>query len=481
MNRPHFALPFFACIIVCSLWHMQSYAFSTLAKNDPYPIFSTSYPYDYLLDRTLNHLKGIDCEYCPEHFYVAFTPFYQKASRGSNYDREKNLPLGDLEGRWHMLGMLYGPVPGAGAIPPTLEGTQLGLAKLEIFNVAPADDEVLTQSIVVDPNEQLGFFSVPIKYRKHGVRFEIAAQPHPDFGILIQGGYADIKQTLTGLENRCPPDSTLCEGNQTGDIDFKTMVNELLMSTSASTRIFKEQCIDKISNTQNLCDFRAGSFEDLRFSVWARHVFELNRGSCEWPEFLFIPFFFFEASVSPVLYQDLTKALSVPFGNNGHSTIGFTSGFHIDFSETVEIGFQGGITHFFDRQVKNYRLPTHPSQSGVFPFATDVRLTPGNNHHFCVSLHAYRFIDKLSGWVQFTFVNHSEDKIKILDKDLAAKNVFLVRQQECLTKFTSQFLTTVGNYEISPNLLLGFGVQWPIQQRNAYRSTTVFATIKATY
>jgi hypothetical protein len=333
----------------------------------------------------------------------------------------------------------------------------------------------------------VGFFSVPSKYRKHGVRFEVYFQPFEDVGLFIQGGYADIKNTATSLINLTP---SFADAQQIAP-QFSEMqidlINDLLMSSSSANRIFKEQGIEKNSNTQNRCDFRESSFEDLRFSLWGRHIFCLNEFSCDWPPFLFIPFFHLEGSVAPGKRINRMRALALPFGNDGHASIGFTAGFHIDFIETVEIGFHGGVTHFFSRDVDCYRLPSHPTQSGVFPFATAVKLQPGNNHHFAALFHAYRFIGKLSAHVEFVVVNHDEDHITLKppaqDAALCGINqpAFCVQQQECQTKFMSQFLTTAGNYEISPNLTLGFAVQWPIQQRNAFRSTTVIGTIRGVF
>lgn len=533
MNKRLIKLALFALLF--AIKHHDAFGISNNNKADPYPLFSTSYPYGCLLNKTLNYLKtncpplypecirSKRCEPCSQegdiknsHFSLALSGYYQKANSGRNYDREK-VALGDLEGRWNMLGMCYGPVPGAvvpgsPVFPPSLTNTdfdsthtlRLGEAKQIIFNTLP-NDEVCADKILTDSSRQVGFFSVPTHYRKHGVRFELCFQPHVDFGFFIQGGYADIKNTATQFINLTPycdpcvgPCNQMFDQPEPGNSFLPTtpqftcsvvqLVNDLLMSASSANRIFREQGIERRSNTQNRCDFRESSFEDLRFSVWLRHIFQLNQYNCEWPELALIPFFNAEGSIALEKTVNTMRALAVPFGNNGHNSIAFTGGFHIDFYETVEIGFHGGATFFSSRNVSNYRLPTHETQSGVFPFATNVKLQPGNNHHFEVMLHAYRFLGKLSGHVAFVFVNHDEDKITITDPELRdAKSpktwepVFRVEQQECLTKFTSQFLTTAGNYEISPNISLGFAVQWPIQQRNAFRSTTVIGSIKGTF
>ncbi|MGB8468182.1 MAG: hypothetical protein WCE21_04185 [Candidatus Babeliales bacterium] len=480
MNNGQNVRIFFAIACIVSGTSIEIQPFSTLTRNDPYPLFSTTYPYSYLLDNTKNYLKGFDECYDRQHFYLAFTGIYQKASVGSNYDRIKNLPIGDLEGRWAMLSMIYGTAtPGPGVTPEEI-GPQLQFAKEILFPDIDPLDTIPDEEIQIDTNQEIGFFSAPIKYRKHAVRFEMAAQPHEDFGILIQGGWADIKQTLTNPVNLAT-DTTPNPDEFTLSV---TVINSVLMSTSSRNAVFKQQGLDPFSNTQNMNDYREGSFEDLRFSVWLRHIFQANCDrECEWPPFLFIPFIFLEGSICPSrVFDEQRPLLAVPFGNDRHTSIGFTAGFNIDLRETLEIGFHGGIMHFNSRTVHDYRLPTHPTQTGLYPFATDVKLHPGNNHHFAVSVHGYRFIGKLSGWVEFEYVNHARDNIRIINEEVANNpDIFIVGQQESLTKFSSQFLTTVMNYEISPNFMLGFGVQWPLQQRNAYRSTTVLGTIRATF
>lgn len=481
MNEDRIAVWVACCAVL--LVNNEITPISTLANNDPYPIFSTIYPYGYLLDATKNYLKGFVCEYEPAHLGITFSGYYQKANRGANYDRQPTF-IGDIAGRWHMLGMVYGPVPPDQIA--TFTSSNLGMAKLAMFGpnglnaITSATEEIGKEFVRTDSTENIGYFTVPIKYRKHGARFQVYFQPHEDFGVLIEGGYADIKQTLTDFIDLTPSfTETMLYAPQFSE-KLIGQIQDLLMTSSSTRCIFKQQGIDKRSDIQNVCDFREGSFEDLRFKVWLRHIFVVNESAgCEWPEFLFIPFFFFEGSVSLATPRDRMRFLALPFGNDGHSSVAFTAGFHIDFYDTLEISFHGGATYFSSRNVHNYRLPNSKTQSSVFPFATDVDWKPGNNHHFAVMMHAYRFIGKLSAWVEFVFVNHDEDTIKLKNPDL--NTIFNVTQQECATKFTSQFLTTAVNYEISPNMVLGFAVQWPLQQRNSYRSTTVIGTLKAEF
>lgn len=488
-----------SALIFC-LWSADSIAISSLAKNDPYPVYSTKYPYCHLLERTKNYLKGWDNCYKRSWMSASVSPFFQKANRGRTYEREK-VPLGDLEGRWNMLGMTYGPVPEG----QTLVDKQLGAAKLALFepNLLPTGNDpnsvVPMSSILTDSTERVGYFSVPLKYRKQGARFEVCFQPFEDFGFMIQGGYADIKQTLTDFVNLTINFTQVEEAGLKFEAEDLEIINCYLMTQSTANKIFLQQGLD-------VCDFRDTSFEDLRFAVWFRHMFEVNRNNCEYPEFLFIPFAAFEASVPIAKKRDRTKAFALPFGNDGHSSVAFTAGIHIDFYETIEIGIHGGMTHFFSRDIDNYRLPNarlqgtmNPKlagnfalQTGVFPFATSVKVQPGRNTHFGALLHAYRFIGKLSFHAEYIQVNHDEDDITVTGVNTGVNagqpnavddenRVFYPEQQECFSKFQSQFLNTMFNYEISPNISLGFGVQWPLNQRNAYRSTTIIGSITGTF
>ena len=51
------------------------------------------------------------------------------------------------------------------------------------------------------PLELFGFFSVPIKYHKHGVRFEVQGR-FRDFGFAIQTGVASISQVAMYIDQQ---------------------------------------------------------------------------------------------------------------------------------------------------------------------------------------------------------------------------------------------------------------------------------------
>lgn len=571
---------------------------TTLQKNDPAPLWTTYFPLDFLLAGRKGYYKGVVRPDFPETFSLSISPFYQKASRGRDFDRRR-VPLSDLEGRWNMLGLLYGGIPAQVsrdigiAIPNEF---QLGNAKTAIFSDLPAlpntpiDISDNQQYLLDDQCKRVGYASVPLRYRKTGLRFEMQLQPIFDFGITIRGGVAEIKQTYTKVHDRIPlqdvcctdvtcttsrieriveccparvdetriapeflklipvvedlyPNGTPCETTMTCNPRYLA-IEDQLMDPENFNRIFEEICLDP-------CDFRDTSIEDTYVSVWFRHAFPVNiwgngradaygngqltnctacsgnrsdaiytqdedtrdplsyhadygcgdlcadTSYCyDYSAFLFIPFISFNASLPTAKKLDRNKLFALPFGNDGHTGIGMDAGFDFDFYETIEFGMEAGFMRWSCKEIsslidcgdnnqctsrwfRGMRLPTQQLQSGVFPFATTVQRRPGTNYHFSVVLSAFRFLCNLSGFAQFVFISHAEDKLFIPDPAVNnPDNIFRLRQAECLSKFESRVFNTGLNYEISDNFSLGLLVQWPVDQRNAYRSTTYMGSLR---
>lgn len=499
MNVRHVIL-LFVCIIA-SFGQICGMIISTLNNNDPLPLYFTHTPHDYLTTQIKRSLRQpcIDqpCfdPYPPfNRFLFSIGGFHQKASRGRNFDK-KRVPLGDIAGRWDMLSMLYGPVPPGF----TLAGTQLGTAKQIIFSDIPEvvmnpDFPIPEEDVLNDPHDRIGFFSVPIKYQKAGFRFalEFALLPCGELGLGIYGGAATIKQTVSEFIDLTDKCVTSCEQMQACDqtnppipvvpdgfLDLTPTgsricnIQDQLMQPDKADMIFRQIC-------QDPCDVKQMSWEDVHIVLWWRELFRINDcGDSCYPGFSIMPFAQIEVTVPLSEKKDRTKLLSLPFGNDSHWALGGMAGFSIDFYETLEIGFAGGITHFFAADFHKFRVPTYETQSGIFPFFTDVKRQPGRNIRFDAHLTAHHFLCLLTGWVQYSYVCHNEDEITL--KNPADIPFYRPDVLECVTKWESQILNTGATYDISPNIALGVVVQWPLMQRNAYRSTTILGTIQVEF
>ena len=120
-------------------------ALTMLTKNDPYPVFTTHDPFDYLYRYQKEKLQGFEPEVSPyPNIFISISPFRQSANVGKNYINT-DTQLGDLEGKWSMMGLLVGQLPQGKILPPSL-----ATAKAQLCDA--------NGCIFIDPFEQTGFF-----------------------------------------------------------------------------------------------------------------------------------------------------------------------------------------------------------------------------------------------------------------------------------------------------------------------------------
>src|SRR5690606_8988043 len=161
---------------------------------------------------------------------------------------------------------------------------------------------------------------------------------------------------------------------------------------------------------------------------------------------LLIPYFEAAGSFSPSGARNPNQLFAAPFANNGHSSVGFTTGMNFDFIETIEIGGEIGFTHFFKKNFCNYPIPNSQFQTTLFPFKTDVSINPGNNWYFGGRLSAYHFIGHLSMCFEWFVLDHKQDKITLEKPD--PNNAFLPEVLEERTTFKTKFGNFYLNYDV---------------------------------
>ncbi len=97
----------FLMLLLCSIKSFPS-IITTLNKTDPEPIFSSSFPYDYLYVNEKEYMKGRTNYVDPLRFSFGMSPFYQRADSGKDLNGSR-CQLGDISGKWNMLAFLpYG-------------------------------------------------------------------------------------------------------------------------------------------------------------------------------------------------------------------------------------------------------------------------------------------------------------------------------------------------------------------------------------
>ena len=480
---PHFLLSLFT--ITLSMVHIPLHAHLTsFNKIDPIPMFTTLNLDDQLL-LTKEQLFYKDYDWAEKkhnHFVFSLSPFAQNADRGKTIKGERcslpfplkddcgntitDTPLGDLTGRTAMIPLLYNT---NGKWPNNIEDPEkafgAGSALLAAYKALFPEGANLNSENFIDPDQRFAYFSFPMKYRKRGVAFQAAARFF-NFGLYIQTRVSTIRQVsqdIINLTNLTPPAAEVPAGISAADVD------RLLMD--------EVQTIAQQSNIDMCNDFIRTSLEEIRFNLFWRQAFAVNQDAdSDWAKFLVIPYVLAGASASPSKMEDQFNFFAAPFGNNGHSSVGFTTGLNLDFLETIEIGGEIGYTHFFNRRYCR-PVPNNEFQMNLYPFSTQVDVSPGDNWYFCARLAAYHFVDKLSMYFEWYVLDHDKDSICLVNPDPA----FVPCVLECESSWKVKVANAGFNYDLSPNIGVGFLWQIPLSQRNAYRSSTIMASFNVTF
>lgn len=432
------------------------------SRHDPYPIYSSRNPHHFLYQHDILEMKGFDAgTKTAEKIGLGLSVWGQNSDSAKDYNKNIISP-GDLDGRWSMIGLLLGETPNNKTLAPSLVEAQAALF--------PNEQPPIDNPLAIDPNQLCGFFDVQTKYKNRGFRFDWAFQICGDFGILLEGGISDICYSATtfndltcdaGVMCGCSTEQActtcnICETKTNLMCKLKTIAQEIGLNTSP---------------------FHKNSLEDFRAHLYWRHAYDVNYNRDGWPELLVIPFLVLSGSAATGTQKDPNVAFALSSGNNNHNAVGFTAGLSLDFIDTVAISAEGGFTHFFSKDFCNYRVPNSLCQSGIYPFTTDVCISPGHNWHFAATMNAYHFIDRLSFYFQYVIVQHQRDSISIKNCDPAFKPEVL----ENISDWKVQMANIGLNYDVSPNISIGFLWQAPLQQQRVFRNTTVMFSFNATY
>ena len=512
-----------------------------LTRNDPYSIFSSVYPYSYLATKQIANLMNSQYSYLENRFMVSISGYRQSACRARNSERDV-INIGDINGRWNMLGLFY---------DPKLRKVLYDALGIDTPMGTPVPGDCITLSTdprYVDPNKEFGFYSIPINYRKYGVRFEsellLVDRCYYAIGLRARWGIADIRQTVLAFEDftcqalgiACPAanrgivsgtapmplpavpepitppfvDPSLvppCGGiagpcNPTGQSDCVELLqpfqpcdtDTVCLSFNADCKQFVIENIMAKSQRQKIADilgldinnFHKVGMDDLLLTLFWRHIYIINEDDEMYPRVLFMPFL--EAGVGIPMSKDATiyKPFAVPIGNNQHPSVNGLAGYTINFLDTIDLTFAGGFSYFFRHDYCNFRMPTNIAESGIFPYSADVSIKPGPTWHFNFGMNAYRFLDNLSFWIEYCVVSHAQDKITVCrshipEGSIYDKTGFLVERTEALSKWESHVVNAAFNYDLSEYFSIGVLWQAPVKQRNVYRSGIIMGTITFVY
>lgn len=349
-----------------------------------------------------------------------------------------------------------------------------------------------------------GAFSMPLEYRKQGARFEMNIACGDHIGLTAQTGFANIKQRfLTSFStqatvsqtNSGPYSISAIQTTGTTTVPLSNLYKNLNFeaaplippANTSAQALFDANISNNLAtildpecgHNQGICSFDDYSIEDISLFLTAKGRFILNEEKREsdgnsWPDMMFTPYAYIACAIPTAKSIDYSNLLSLPFGNNGHFATGTAIGMTFDFAESVEVGFEAGITYFLPK--KEYRpFPTHRLQRVLYPFSTEVKTKPGANGHFKALLSAYQFIKHINFWFTYELTEHREDCYRICDSSVA--QYFVPNVLTCKSDWRSQLFNTGLSFDIQPGMQASIAWQQPISVRNAYYPVSVTGSI----
>lgn len=446
-----------------------------------FPPFSTKYHFDIMNSENKEVLKDKDIKGIFERAQFSSTFIGQKATTARDLNKVSVL-AGDVHGRLNMVGLLYGDVP-SGQNRPTILTDAINLRLYGLDGLSAADllaqhglvtaDLVLGNDYFTDKTQKFGFFSLPVKYRKVAGRFKASVRILDDFVVTVQAGVADMKQTVTLYVDKT---LTLTDDNYQDIYHGNILANSANFAIDRSvveTNLMDQYVQIFTALGVNGEDWQDTGAEDVSISLAWRHNIRINKDEDpkDWARFVLTPHFLLAGTFGAGQASDPDVLLSLPFGNNKHHAFHFAGGFNVDFYESVEVSFEAGATHFFDRTYTT-RVPTSEFQSVLFPYKTTVKVEPGATWHVSIGMNAHHFVDKLSMYALYTYVQHLTDTITIPTPP-SPTNPFIPRKLEDQTLSKVQNARVGFNYDLSPNMTFGFLWQAPIAQRASYKATTI--------
>jgi hypothetical protein len=421
----------------------------------------TSTPMNIFHDPALlQGVSGLDSFYSrPEkRLIIDFLPFYNNSSWAKNASGSK-VPEGDVFGRWNMIGLVHGTggAPG-GALSSTTTPSLYSASNA--LSVASQD---YTDNNYTDTSQRFGYFSVPIKYEKLGVRGRVQVPLAAGFGLSFKGGFVYYKQTPTFNDQTSTATAT---GFSTSDINITT------------THLMVEQEFDAIAQEigLNTDSFSKTAAEDLVIELcWngslgmddedGNHAVDIN------------PFFSCGVIVPTGNKKDPDKAFSLPTGNDGFFAFTAQADVGLNFPESIEIDFGAGVSLFESKIQTNQRVPTSLTQQSIYPWKATIYRRPGPVWNLHTGFKARDFIENLTFYGNFIYTKHERDRIRM--RDSATRNTYFKPEKlEAESAWESKMYSFGLDYKITPELELGFAVQAPITGRRIYRTTTLMGSLK---
>ena len=356
---------------------------------------------------------------------------------------------------------------------------------------------ILSQSVLEQDQTYFGAFSMPLTYQKSGFRWELNFDVCDDFGVLVRGGFCQITQRVTlpiPLSALAP---VIQQATGQNSPAVNGIYNELNTYSNAKTNttnvtgglpvptaqaIFNEWVQNNVDDlldpefgaNYDIKTFSEAGIEDMQFLAFFRHPFLLHPVNPDrYASIIVTPYFMVGATAPIAPIKDYSKLYALPFGNNGHISVGGVVGTTFDFMDRLEFGFEFGATGFIKQTIDQLPLPNHELQRVLYPYRENVIYQPGFNGQFAAIFNAYEFIRNINFSFRYNYVQHTQDTITMVTPNPYFFPIYL----EELTAWSSQMFIAALTFKIQSNIYLSAAWQGALSQKNAYCSNTILGSL----
>ena len=352
---------------------------------------------------------------------------------------------------------------------------------------------LLSQSVLEQDRNWFGAFSVPLTYQKAGFRWELNFDLTDNFGLIARGGFCQITQRtgpavdlsqlgpniVAGLGGKVSPTTAIYSALNTVQ---HASSSSTALPYSAAEIIFNQFVTNNMESLldptygadYDITTFSQAGIEDIQILGFMRHPFQLHPiDTDKFASVMLTPYVILGGTIPIAPVRDYSKLYSLPFGNNGHPSVGGVIGLTVDFMNSIEFGFEFGATGFVKKNIDSLPMPNHQLQRVLYPYRESVSYSPGFNSQFAAVLNAYKFTHNVSFSLRYNYVQHNQDTITLL----TASPYFLPEKLEKLSIWNSQMITGALTFELQPSVFLSVAWQGALSQKNAYCSNTILTSL----
>jgi hypothetical protein len=352
-------------------------------------------------------------------------------------------------------------------------------------NTSPS---ILSQSVLEQDKTYFGALSVPLVYQKAGFRWELNFDVSDNVGFIVRGGFCEIIQRTSDIISLSTESTTnLNQNSYSSNIygELNSVSNGAKSGTipyAESQGIYNEWVTNNINDLldpingadYDLKTFAQSGLEDIQFLAFVRHPFLLHSvDTHKYPSIIVTPYIILGCTAPIAKVKDYSKLYALSFGNNGHTSIGGVVGLTMDFSHSIEFGFEFGATGFLQQTINELPCPNHELQRVIYPYRQNVKYNPGFNGQFAAIFNAYEFIHNTTFSFRYNYVQHTQDTITLINPS----QYFFPNILEELSEWNSQMFIAALTFELQPSIYLSIAWQGALSQKNAYCSNTILGSL----